>query len=307
MRRLLIVSLVWVICVGCDAFTPATPTPTRHFSAPTVAPSPTVGIRTSDELYDDVSDSLANDGLFRGSGQNDPTAAAMPNEGDLPPFVLSPLDSPLATPPFGSAQTVQIVMNDGVILRGQLREYISDQLVPDADLIGQRRAKVPGVLLLAADGSAWGALPTRLHAAGFTVLAMSLPDNTQTPYISTLLISLSEVTTVDPNRIAIIGAERYADMALLTCSINTLCDALALLTPISNDTLANVVTTYLPRPLFVSSARDDAETLRTAQTLVGLAGGAAAWYPYETGRGTNLVMLYPELVDALVAWVLERV
>src|SRR5689334_14184391 len=88
-----------------SACLPAAPeaTATRRFTAPTLAPSPTVNIRTSDEIY---GDSIRD-------GQNDPTAAALPRDSALPPLDTGNVSE-------GGALIVDLFLSDGTALSAYL-------------------------------------------------------------------------------------------------------------------------------------------------------------------------------------------
>ena len=247
----------------------STPTPTRSLSAPTLAVSPTPVIRSSDELYED------DDGAF--VGQSNPTIAALPVDGDLPPVQSDE-----------SENVVEIVLEDGSVLLGDL--YQSGDL---------RR---PGILLVGLDRAGWGTLPLELQTAGFTVLVMETGLIPQARNVETMLRTFINVGTVDPARIGVIGEAQGADIVMLACAVDELCDAVALLSPLSRDTLLNVIPGYGTRPLFVATSTQDAESYPTALALTQTAQGDTRFIETGAGRGSSLIQFQPDLTTELVAW-----
>lgn len=267
---LFIMLMIFTGCSGSDSV--PTVTPTVALSAPTLAPSPTVKVLTSDELYGDTSI----------GGQNNPVAAALPSGGELPPLFFGTIE------PAGT-QTVQIVLADGSLVTG--------------DLYAEGDFRVPGVLLLAPDRVSWGLLPLQLHAAGLSVLVTDLPPAASD--IETVLISFSELPVVDPARLAVIGADYGAGLALTGCAAYLACDALVLLSPDGRETLPGLMSSYNPRPLLIAVAEADADAYLTSLALASAASHAQL-LDYTTGRGTGLLALYPDLVDKIVQWLPEQ-
>ncbi|MBZ0286498.1 MAG: hypothetical protein K8I30_02710, partial [Anaerolineae bacterium] len=114
-------------------------TPTRPLSGPTIAPSEAPFNGPPSEAPPEMSGEI---------GLVDPTAAAMPRDSVLPPLAVGE--------PSQAGQRVEVTAEDGALLIG--------------DLFQTPGERVPGVLLLGTDRSAWGGFPEQLHAAGFTVL-----------------------------------------------------------------------------------------------------------------------------------------
>jgi len=244
----------------------ATPTDTPFPSTPTVQ------IRNSDELYGDTTS----------GGQNDPTAAALPNSGALPPQAVG-------TAEIGAAQAVEIVLRDSQMIEGSL--YVA----------GDTLSRVPGVLLLNEDRESWGDLPRQLQAARYTVL---LVDSTALPTedLESLLESLSETGSVDPGRIAVIGAASGADLALLGCAVYPICDAAVLLSPQAQETLVNVLPNYNPRPLFVAAAQNDAVSFSASAALARSFADGSQFVEMASGTGTGLLALNSNLGRDIITW-----
>lgn len=264
------------VLAGCANVNAPTPTPARALSAPTLEASPTVQLRTSEQLYGEAAD--ANTG---GLGQNDLTSAAIPSGGSLPP-AIGPTRA--ADGVFG----VEVVMSDGARLTGDLYERGLD--------------RVPGVLLVAPDTTQWGVLPLRLHAAGFTVLVMNMRAEPLPDDVDTLLVSVSEIGTVDPLRVALIASEEYGVVALAGCAQSLVCQAAVLFSPNDRDALLNALTALQPRPVLVAVGQDDPVAYPAAVALVSAATGDSRLLSVATGRGTVLLAQYPALLDDVVNW-----
>jgi hypothetical protein len=215
-------------------------------------------------------------------GQNDPTAAAAPSGGDLPPLLVG------TSQPGEVKQAIQITASDGAALLG--------------DLYSTGTERVPGILMLAPDSSAWLDLPLRLQAAGFTVMAMNVRDAANLSDFSVMLRSLSDAGTVDPGRIAVIGAEVGADFALAGCAADLLCDAVAIISPTQNNLLP-AMQAFNPRAIFLAAGQDDTGSYPVVTALKVAAQGEAV---LETGsgvqRGAFLLQANPNMGDRMIEW-----
>lgn len=278
MRKVIAALVVGGLLAGCGVLPQAaTATPTRDFGGATVVPSPTVQIRNSDELYGSDNPS---------GGQNNPTAAALPNEGAMPPL-------PSGTQAANGASRVQLVLEQGAIITGELYS-------PAGQI-----ERSPGVLLLGRDPAAWQTLPADLLAEGFTVLNVASGSLQGTSDLDVLLTSLSEAGNVDPGRIAIIGADEAADTALLGCVSYAICDVVVLLSPQSQQTLLNVLPNYNPRPLFVAAAQNDITGFNTAAALARSFADGSRFVQLATGRGTTLLSLNSTLSQQIATWLVD--
>lgn len=265
--------LILLICglvVGCQVEPPPSPTPTRALSGPTVVPSATIHFITSDDLP------------TPSGGFSDPTAAALPNNAPVPPDVQG-----TAIP--GGGQRVQVVADDGQIMNGELYQ--------------RGQARVPGILLVGMNLSAWGAFPSQLQAAGFTVLVVEIRPATVVDDMRVLLATMGELGTVDPSRIAVVGESAGADAALIGCATDTSCDAVVLISPLGRDTLMNVLPTYNPRPLFLTTSQDDIDSFRAVEGLSSLATGEVVVETFPgPGRGAQLLQTQQTLGAQIVGW-----
>jgi hypothetical protein len=251
--------------VGQPTATPLPPT----FTGPTVAPSPTVNVvQMTNVPFDEVF-----------VGQNDPTAAALPRDAALPPLGVGPA---------GDAQQVAITAEDGAQLAGVL--YQSGAV------------RLPGVLLLAESPQAWGDFPKQLHDAGFTVLVMGVRPEAALADFRVMMQSLSS-GEADPARLGVVGAGVGANVALLGCSGEPLCDTAALLSPSNGTSLVNAMLAFNPRPLFLTASQDDADSFAAAKSLQSAARGEVLMQPFDTaGHGVALLINRPDLSNLIIQW-----
>ena len=268
MRLTFLVLLILALTACVPSQARETLTPTRGLSAPALQASPSPVILSSDELYKD-------DGAF--IGQSNPTVAALPVDGDLPPVRVG-----------DSGNVVDVVLEDGSILFGDLYQNGTERL--------------PGILLVGSDRASWGTLPLELQTAGFTVLVMETGLIPQAQQVETMLRTFINVGTVDPSRIGVIGEAQGADIVMLACAVNELCDVIALLSPLSRDTLLNVIPSYGTRPILVASSNQDSEAYPTALMLSQTAQGATRFIETSAGRGSGLMQFKPDLSSELVTW-----
>ncbi len=284
-----ILPAVLLILAACDALTPTVPTltPTRAISGPTREFTPTIDARPPTR---DV------EAVVGAPGQNSDDTANIPAESNAPPFSVTPL--PGAAPPPGNSSLVQITLEDGTVLLGALYEAPTNPatLIPP-----------PGVLLLAPDREGWGDLPGRLNDAGLTVLAVEPRAGSTSADISTMLQAFSALNSVDVGSIGVIGAEVGADLALIGCAVNVLCDTLALITPLNADLLLNLMVDYNPRALLIAAGEDDEPGDAAASALIQAATPESGYQRFSgRARGTALVAAEPTLVSLLVEWMAIR-
>lgn len=269
-----VAAVLLLLISGCNALPQApTLTPTRSISAPTLAASPTARIQSSGALY----------GETVRNGQNNLTAAALPNNAAMPPLQ--------ATQEAGRPDTAQIVLDNGDMLVAEVYAARTDS--PD---------RVPGVLLIGREAVNWGNFPADVADAGFTVMTVQIPSSPRVAMMDTLLTSFSNQGSVDPARLAVIGAAESADFALLGCAQYLICDAVVLLSPRGRDTLANVLPNFNPRPLFVAAASDDTEAYNAAIALSNGFSEGSRFVEVGTGRGSSLLALNASLGTEIIAW-----
>ena len=160
----------------------------------------------------------------------------------------------------------------------------------------------PAILILGAGARVWGDLPQRLSQAGFVVLALDTPAATPARHIDLMLQSLIAIPGVDAGAIGLIGEARSADLAMLGCAVNTLCDALALFSPTSRATLLNMLASFGARPLWLSASRSESASHAAALSLAQALPGQAQFVELESGYGAGLLESAPGLAEQLVLW-----
>ncbi|MDE2853164.1 MAG: hypothetical protein OXN88_03230 [Chloroflexota bacterium] len=237
-------------------------------AAPLIIPTATVFLLDSEALY--------ADGQGR-SGRTSRHIASLPSGSVLPP-----------APSGDSERGVSVLLDPHTILPGELyREG------------GQVE---PAILMLGAETAAWGALPLQLSEAGFVVLTLQTASSTPAGQVDAMLQSLIAIPGVDAGAIGLIGEARAADLAMLGCAVNTLCDALALFSPLSRDTLLNMIPSFGERPLWLSASSDDGESHAAALSLSQSVRGRAQFELVDTGRGAAILNANPGLSEQLVKW-----
>ncbi len=266
------------LLTACDPALP-TPTPVSPLSGPTLSASPTIFPRQPTEIPFDI----PYDGYYEGS--NDPTAAALAPGAALPPLNVG-------TPaPRDSGQTVAITAQDGTQLLGVLYQSLDG-------------VRLPGVLLLSPRFDDWGTFPKKLYTAGFTVLAMDLRETGLLDF-EVMLRALSS-GEADPASLAVIGAGAGADIALLGCAGDLLCDTAVLLSPSNNLSLMDALNAFSPRPIMLSASEDDPDSFGSVQKLQAAARGEVLFQPFSSaGHGAVMLFNRPDLGDLIIQW-LER-
>lgn len=278
-----IIAVVVVLLAGCDVLNPVTPTtvPTWEFTGPTLEPTrPPISARATEPI---------SGALFE--GQNNPTAAALPADSELPPVVLGQGEG-------SPEQDVQITLRDGFTVTGRL--YSNPPVEIEGRVIAPR---LPGLLLIGTPPVNWGDIPIRLRNNGYTVLAIDLGIRQTVQGFRDVLGAFSEVGSVAPGLISVVGVGQGADLALLGCAADQLCDALVLFGPLRGDMLADAMTDYNPRPLFVVASRDDTTSYQAAQRIAVVATGEIELELFEdAGRGIEILRNRPEIIDAMMNW-----
>ncbi len=259
---------------GCDfplaALNPTAPPTASPFPSP--LPQPTVEILTSAELYARET---------RHIGETSPSYASFPVGAALPPLRAG--DSPYG---------VSVPLAAETVLSGELF-----QLSPTLQ---------PALLLLGADRAAFGALPARLAEAGFVVLLLETDARVEASQVEIMLQSLIALPGVDASRIGILGAAPAADIAAIGCAVNSLCDALALLSPRARATLLNMLPSLGPRPLWLAASQADSEAFNTASALAAAARGETHFFQVAAGQGAGLLSAQPELANQLTDWFIRQ-
>lgn len=204
-------------------------------------------------------------------------------------FASLPAGAILPPAPSGESELgVSVLLDAGTAIQGELYQG-GDQ--PE-----------PAILILGDESSAWGSLPKKLSQAGFVVLALRTGPTTPARQVDLMLQSLIAIPGVNAGAIGLVGEARAADLAMLGCAVNTLCDALALFSPTSRETLLNMVSSFDKRPLWLAASRSDSESRAAALSLSQALPGQAQFVEVDGGRGANLLEAAPSLADQLVNW-----
>ena len=283
--RLLLCLIVLVLLAACDVVAPEAPTltPTRALSGPTIEPSPTVlNLMPTSAIFGTTA-----------PGQTIPEARSIPFNAELPPIVMTPTGDE----GFG-VSSVQISLGNSEMLVGNLYENPPVELEQ-----GPLRQRLPGVLLIGAPLSAWGDVPAQIRDGGYTVLVVNLPGTATTANFVTVMRAFSETRSVNPGLIAVVGAGEGANLALIGCAVERLCDAAALLSPTARATLLNIIVDYNPRPLLVAASQDDTTAYETALALRDATIGTFSLQEFESaGSGTMILDQQPALVGTIIQW-----
>lgn len=263
---------------ACDTLLPPpTPTPTMIMSGPTIEASPTLNlVQPTNVSFDAV------------VATNNATVAALAPDSVVPPVIIGTAAANSV------GQPVAITAQDGTLLNGIFYQK-SD---------GIRR---PAVLLLGADVNAWGDLPTRIFGANFTVLVMPLRQSTAQADFTVMLQALTS-GDADPARLAVIGALDGADVTLIGCASDKLCDTAVLLSPSSTPAMLQAMGAFSPRPILMVASQDDTISYPAVQALQPMNRGEVLVQPFASaGRGTDILFNRPDLIDLIVAWLQRQI
>jgi len=213
---------------------------------------------------------------------NDPTAASVASGQELPPIAVGTADIA------GTSQTVMITASDGT------------QMIGTAYIPAGNEPFFP-VMLLAESPADWGDFPLRLQAQGFGVLVLESRPNAPVGDLTAAFNAISLLERVDVSHIAYVAAGGSTILALAGCGGGVPCDAMALLSPLSANESAML--SYNPRPLFLSAAEGDAESMAALNAIRAVARGAVEQVLVSgTDRGTDLILNHPEVGERLMTW-----
>lgn len=264
--------LLMALLAACNTLDTPLPTATRGLSGPAIGPSPQIFVGPPTEGPPPQNGSL---------GVSDPTAAAQPPSGALPPLTIS-------TPGAGQAEVIELVAYDGALLNGTLYQNV-----------GERQ---PGVLLLGPQNGDWGDFPAQLAQAGYTVLVMTVRDNADEQDVQVMIDALVS-GAADPSRIGAVGASQGADLVLRGCAAVTACDTAVLLSPLDESALLTAMAQFNSRPLMLAVSEEDSDSFSTAQALEAVATGDKLFQPFEqAGHGIAILNNRPDLGSLIIDW-----
>jgi hypothetical protein len=277
MHRLLL--LIPLLLAACDTLTVPTVTPTRTLSGPTIAPTGNAIPRPPTEIPGSFEDAF---------GASDPTAAALPNDLDLPPLAVT---------------------REGEITGGQTVQIMTDAELPLAgNLYANVPVRAPGVLLVGESRDAWGAFPRTLEENGYTVLVIAPPPDMPPTEFSQVIGSFvdlgqGDASRLDPGRIGVIGEGAGAVVALRGCVADFRCDVLGLLSPSAADGLSILGGSYGARPLLVSASRTDPARFSVAEGLAAASLGDVLFQPFDdAGQGAAMLANRPDFGPLVLSW-----
>lgn len=256
------------ILAGCELSPDWQPTSAPTTAVSRLVPTPTEFTFSREGVYRDD---------LRHLGVTTADLASLPAGAILPP-----------APSADSERGVSLLLDNRTTIAGEL--YLQS---------GQPE---PAIMILGAEVSSWGLLPQQLSAAGFIVLVLQTDHMMPARHVDAMLQSLIAIPGVNAGAIGLIGAARSADLAMLGCAVNSLCDALALFSPTSRATLMNMLPSYGERPLWLAAGRNDSQSHAAALALAQALRGQAHFVELDQGRGVDLLRAEPGLADQLVDW-----
>jgi dienelactone hydrolase len=121
--------------------------------------------------------------------------------------------------------------------------------------------------------------------------------------VAAMFSALEAQPNVDPARMAILGAESGADIALTGCAEDARCLGAGLLTPLDQNALLPDMSAFGGRSLWMAVSEEDSTSALTAEALRQAATGPATLQTYqEAGRGTQMLFSQPQVSASLVDW-----
>ena len=277
------------VITGCNslAVEPPTLTPTYALSGPTLEPSATVLNVLPTEMPPD----------FVGPGQSIPEAAAVPFGSQIRPIVLTPDAEQLRR----GIQPVTIVLSDGTVVQGELYENAPVQLEQ-----GLVQPRLPGVMLVGTPRDAWVNLPFQLRDAGYTVFVIDLGVDASSEDFVLALTAFSEVPSVNSGLMAAVGLDDSADLVLIGCAVETMCDTVILISPRSAETLTNVMTDYNPRPMMVIASQGNEDAYNAGLALRDASVGSFSLQEFPgTMGGLEIIRNQSDLANIIRDWVIR--
>jgi hypothetical protein len=263
--------------------TDVTPTVTPTVTPPPLLATSTVNPLPPTPLPDDFS-SLPSVGI-----SNATAAAQANNAADLGAAVT------MTMPVEYTPTLLQVQTGSGSPLNGEL--YLPDNLASGT--------LVPGVIVISGQFNDWRAFPLTLREAGMIVLQVETRIPPLAGDVAGMFAALEAQPNIDPERLAILGAESGTEIALQGCAEDTRCKAAGLLTPGDQNALLPSMSAFGGRALWmvVSEGEEDNASALTAEALRQAATGPATLQTYqEAGRGTQMLFSQPDVSTSLVNW-----
>ncbi len=299
--RALALTGLLILLAACGTGAPApTATPDWPTPLPPLPVSPTVNpvapVEEGPEIHDPA---------LGAPGVSNPTQAGLAAEGQ------PEHDLPTITPPPPQSLLPMVISGaDGLIMYGTLYAAVV--------------RPAPGLLLVHMQGrdrSSWEPLPARLQAAGYAVLAIDLrgygetggvADWTRAPAdVRAALAQFAGLPGISGGQLAVIGASIGANLGLNACADQPGCAAAVLLSPgldIRGITAADALARFGARPVLIVASETDENNPADSVTLDSMAGGdhQLLIYPAAAGHGTDMLVVQPDLIDAIVNWLVAH-
>lgn len=206
---------------------------------------------------------------------------------------------------------VKILTDDGLQLAGTFTQAIG----------GPPR---PGVILfhmLGSDRSAWLDLSQALAEHGISSLAVDLRGHGETGSDPNWELAQADLRAVwdyftsrvdiAPNQIALIGASIGSNLALQLGADTPDVRGVVLLSPgldyhgVVSD---RAMLEYSGRPALIVVSAEDTYAANSSRTLQQLGGESVKLeLTREAGHGTNMLVVQPELIDQIIAWLKQQI
>lgn len=254
---------------------------------PTVTPSPVPPpLEASPTINPAPPTPMANDfSNLPSVGISNPTAAAQANNADVGVEVTLAVEY--------SPELLQVQTTNGSPLNAEL--YLPTNLASNT--------MVPGVLIVSAQFNDWRGFPLSLREAGMAVLQVETRIPALEGDAASMLNTLVAQINVDPNRLAVIGAQEGAAIALAGCAEDTRCLGAALLTPAGQTALVGQMSAFGSRELWIAVTQEDSAAVLTAEALRQSATGTATLQTLqEAGSGTQMLFSQPQVEAMMINW-----
>jgi pimeloyl-ACP methyl ester carboxylesterase len=284
--RWLMVGLGVILLLAACAPAGPTPRPTRTI-LPEIAASPTV---------DPV---LPTHDPYAAHGVNLPEAAAAPNDMDIVEVAALPPEEPVEF----------VVGSDRLRMSGVL----------------YRAAQEPASLILMLPGrterkEAWLPLVTPLQQNGYTVLTVDLRGQGTTggtvdwiaarQDVADLLDAARQISGVNAGRVAVVGADVGANLALVNCALSAYCRAVVALSPgaeYDGLVIEGAAERLGDRAALLVASTGDTDSAITVQALDGaIAGPHEVMLTAGGAHGIALLTDQPALAQAILLWLQQN-
>jgi dienelactone hydrolase len=196
---------------------------------------------------------------------------------------------------------------------------VDDGLTLSATYYPAAKAPAPGILLIhdsKGDRSVWQAPGQALSIAGYNALAIDLrgygetggkPDWGQARMdITTVLVRLSAMAGVDPQKVSAMGFGTGANLALAGCATFANCRSVVLISPTLSDhgiDAQAALSTYGNHPLLIITSQADSPSSPDSAALDKLAGGDHTRIVLAgSAHGADLLTAQPDLVGRIQTW-----